>query len=196
MAVNAPNIDVLLRTLEREIARGISYRFNQKIALSANFGTGLRGSSYDLTVTADDVSKASLKAGMMAAGGAGVLMLIGSPMLMPFISMAAYPFIQKQMLQEQLAQAKATVIPAFQEQLAECVLQMKQEIHRHIDEKCMQIVKNSECAYDEILQSLEQRISQEIRGKENAGSEASAEIQKLTTQLESVQKYLHELQEV
>lgn len=196
LAVNAPNIDVLLRTLEREIARGISYRFNQKIALSANFGTGLRGSSYDLTVTADDVSKASLKAGMMAAGGAGVLMLIGSPMLMPFISMAAYPFIQKQMLQEQLAQAKATVIPAFQEQLAECVLQMKQEIHRHIDEKCMQIVKNSECAYDEILQSLEQRISQEIRGKENAGSEASAEIQKLTTQLESVQKYLHELQEV
>ena len=196
LAVNAPNIDVLLRTLEREIARGISYRFNQKIALSANFGTGLREFSYDLTVTADDVSKASLKAGMMAAGGAGVLMLIGSPMLMPFISMAAYPFIQKQMLQEQLAQAKATVIPAFQEQLAECVLQMKQEIHRHIDEKCMQIVKNSECAYDEILQSLEQRISQEIRSKENAGSEASAEIQKLTTQLESVQKYLHELQEV
>ena len=196
LAVNAPNIDVLLRTLEREISRGISYRFNQKIALSANFGTGLRESSYDLSVTADDVSKASLRAGMMAAGGAGVLMLIGSPMLMPFISMAAYPFIQKQMLQEQLAQAKATVIPAFQEQLAECILQMKQEIHRHIDEKCVQIVKNSECAYDEILQSLEQRIGQEIRSKENAGSEVSAEIQKLTTQLNSIQKYLQDLQEV
>lgn len=196
LAVNAPNIDVLLRTLELEIARGISYRFNQKIALSANFGTGLHESSYDLIVTADDVSQASLKAGIMAAGGAGILFMLGSPMLMPFISMAAYPFIQKQMLHERLAQAKATVIPAFQEQLAECVLKMKQEIHRHIDEKCMKIVQNSECAYDEILQSLEKRIGQEIKSKENAGSEVSAEIQKLTTQLNSIQKYLHDLQEV
>lgn len=53
----APNIDVLLRTLEKEVARGISYRFNQKIALNANFGGKVSSIGYGIDITAMDVSK-------------------------------------------------------------------------------------------------------------------------------------------
>ncbi len=88
----APNIDVLLRAVEKEVARGISYRFNQKVALSANLGGKVGGGGYAIDITAVDVSNSTIKAGAITAGGAGLLMLVGGPVLMPFISMAAVLF--------------------------------------------------------------------------------------------------------
>ena len=71
----APNIDVLLRAVEKEIARGIFYRFNQKIALNANFGNKPASRSYGVNVTAMDVSNATVRAGALTAGGAGLTVL-------------------------------------------------------------------------------------------------------------------------
>lgn len=193
VACYAPNVDILLRTLEKEIARGISYRFNQKLSLNANFGGQLRGDMYGFNITAMDVSNSSVKAGAIAAGGAGLMMLIGGPVLMPFISMAAFPFLQRKFLESQLASAKEQVIPAIQEQMAEYILNLREHIHKYIDEKCAVIVKNSEYAYDDILASVETRIDEEIRSKENAGSDLAAEVQRLTAHIDEVQKYLQKL---
>ncbi|MDO4921343.1 MAG: dynamin family protein [Phascolarctobacterium sp.] len=196
VACYAPNVDVLLRALEKEIARGISYRFNQKLLLNANFGGTMQGNTRGFNITARDVSNSSVKAGAIAAGGAGLMMLIGGPVLMPFISMAAFPFLQRKFLENQLASAKEQVIPAIQEQMAEYILNLREHIHKYIDEKCAVIIKNSEYAYDDILASLEERIDAEISDKETASSDLAAEVQRLTVQIGEVQKYLQKLQEV
>lgn len=192
----APNIDVLLRTLEKEVARGISYRFNQKIALNANFGGSVSSTGLGINVTAQDVSNATVKAGAITAGGAGLLMLVGGPVLMPFISMAAFPFLQRKFLQDQLDTAKEQVIPAIQEQLAECILKMQQELRKYIDEKCALIVKNSECAYDVVLENLRTDIEQEMQDKRQASSDLGAEISRLNAESESIKNTLQALQEV
>ena len=192
----APNIDVLLRTMEKEIARGISYRFNQKIALNANFGGKVSSRGYGVNVTALDVSNATVKAGALTAGGAGLLMLIGGPVLMPFISMAAFPFLQRRFLEDQLATAKEQVVPSIQEQLADCILQIQQELHKYIDEKSTTIIKNSEYAYDTVLENLQSRIDAEIDEKKQLSNDLGGEIAKLSAEIDSINKTLQALQEV
>lgn len=192
----APNIDVLLRTVEQEIARGISYRFNQKIALNANFGNKPGVGGYGVNVTALDVSNATVKAGALTAGGAGLLMLIGGPVLMPFISMAAFPFLQRRFLEDQLATAKEHVIPSIQEQLSDCVFRMQQELHKYIDEKSTTIIKNSEYAYDTVLEDLRSRIDAEIDEKKHLSNDLGGEIAKLSAEINSINKTLQALQEV
>lgn len=191
-----PNIDVLLRTMEREIARGISYRFNQKIALNANFGGKVSSGGYGVNVTALDVSNATVKAGALTAGGAGLLMLIGGPVLMPFISMAAFPFLQRRFLEDQLATAKEQVVPSIQEQLADCILRIQQELHKYIDEKSTTIIKNSEYAYDTVLENLQSRIDAEIDEKKQLSNDLGGEIAKLSVEIDSINKTLQALQEV
>ena len=192
----APNIDVLLRAVEKEIARGISYRFNQKIALNANLGNKPGSGGYGVNVTALDVSNATVKAGALTAGGAGLLMLIGGPILMPFISMAAFPFLQRKFLEDQLATAKEQAIPAIQEQLADCILRMQQELHKYIDEKCLMISKNSEYAYDTVLENLRVSIDEEIQQKKNMSNDLGAEVGNLNTEIASINSALQALQEV
>lgn len=189
----APNIDVLLRTVEQEIARGISYRFNQKIALNANFGNKPGVGGYGVNVTALDVSNATVKAGALTAGGAGLLMLIGGPVLMPFISMAAFPFLQRRFLEDQLATAKEQVIPSIQEQLSDCVFRMQQELHKYIDEKSTTIIKNSEYAYDTVLEDLRSRIDAEIDEKKHLSNDLGGEIVKLSAEINSINKTLQDI---
>lgn len=189
----APNIDVLLRTVEKEIARGISYRFNQKIALNANFGNKPGVGGYGVNVTALDVSNATVKAGALTAGGAGLLMLIGGPVLMPFISMAAFPFLQRRFLEDQLATAKEQVIPSIQEQLSDCVFRMQQELHKYIDEKSTTIIKNSEYAYDTVLEDLRSRIDAEIDEKKHLSNDLGGEIAKLSAEINSINKTLQDI---
>lgn len=192
----APNIDVLLRTVEKEVARGISYRFNQKVALNANISGGVRESGYSVNVTALDVSNATVQAGAIAAGGAGLLMLIGGPVLMPFISMAAFPLLQRKFLEDKLATAKEQAIPAIQEQMADCIMKMQQSLHQYIAEKCTIIVKNSEYAYDTVLDNLQESIDEEIQNKKNLSNDLGTDIANLNAEIDIIHNTLQNMQEV
>lgn len=192
----APNIDVLLRTVEKEVARGISYRFNQKIALNANLNGQVRSAGCGINISALDVSNATVQAGAIAAGGAGLLMLIGGPVLMPFISMAAFPLLQRKFLEDKLATAKEQVIPSIQEQLAACILRIQQELHKYIEEQSTTIVKNSEYAYDTVLENLRVSIDAELQEKKNLSNDLGADIAKLTAEIDTIRQTMQSLQEV
>ena len=193
VAVYSPNVERLLKNLENEIARGMSYRFQQKVKLEANAGSELKTRSFMIDLNAQDVSKASVKAGVIAAGGAGIMMLIGGPILMPFISMAAFPFLQRRFLEEQLAQAKDQIIPVVQEQIAQYIFNLKQEIHSYVDTRCSVIVSNSEAAYEIILSNLQMDIEKQIREKETTGQNLSVEVQNLTNNINELQTIMQEL---
>ena len=115
---------------------------------------------------------------------------------MPFISMAAFPFLQRRFLEDQLATAKEQVIPSIQEQLSDCVFRMQQELHKYIDEKSTTIIKNSEYAYDTVLEDLRSRIDAEIDEKKHLSNDLGGEIAKLSAEINSINKTLQALQEV
>lgn len=193
VATYSPSIDQLLKALEKEIARGISYRFNQKVVLKSNMGGNLNQHGYNFSLTAEDVSKSTIKAGAIAAGGAGLMMLMGGPLLMPFISMAAFPFLQRKFLEEKLAAAKEQIIPAIQEQLAEYIYNLKKAIHSYVDEKCLLITKNAESSYDMILEDLQCRVNKEIAEKEAAGSSLATDVQRITQNIDELMMIVQRL---
>lgn len=114
------------------------------------------------------------------------MMLIGAPMLIPFIGMAAIPFLQKKMLENKLAAAKDIAVPAIQEQIAQAVYNLQIALHTHINEKCDHIVKNTEYVYETILEDMKQRIQTHIQAKETEKRDITRSVQMLDTNMNDI----------
>lgn len=190
----APNVDMLLKNMEREIGRGMSYKFQQKISLDAKTGTELQANGFVFDFNVQDVSTATTKAGIVAAGGAGLMMLIGGPLVMPFISMAAFPFLQRKFLEETLARAKDEIIPEVMNQLESDFEQLKSEIHNYVSDRCDLIAKNAEIAYKTVLENVKEDINTQIREKDDNTNNSKEELQNLTVYINEIETIVTNLE--
>ena len=186
----SPQVELLLKNLEKELSRGLSYRFKQKVKIEAAVNDDLQNiGAYRFDVVADDVSQTNLKAGAIAAGGAGLMMLIGTPILMPFISMAAFPFLQRRMLENKLMEAKEKIIPDVQEQLANSVLKLQDSLYSYVDTRSKAIAENTESGFEMLLENMRQQIEDQIAEKEKVG-------QNLRDDIDLLSRRIGELKEV
>ncbi|KHM52693.1 Dynamin family protein [Anaerovibrio lipolyticus DSM 3074] len=185
VASYSPHVDQLLRTMQQEISRGLTYHFNQRIQVETA-GSELKTSALFFDVSVVDISDTNVKAGAVAAGGAGLMLLLGTPVLLPFISMAAFPLLQKSMLESRLSRAKDEVIPAITTQIDISVSGLRNEIHQHIQKQSEKIIANSEYAYESILNDLQQRIGAELKAKEQEQSGKKREIGDIDLQLKEL----------
>ncbi len=187
----SPQVELLLKNLEKELSRGLSYRFKQKVKIEAAVNDDLQNiGAYRFDVVADDVSKTNLKAGAIAAGGAGLMMLIGTPILMPFISMAAFPFLQRRMLENKLLEAKEKIIPDVQEQLANSVLKLQESLYSYIDTRSKAIAENTESGFEMLLENMRQQIEDQIAEKEKAGQNLRDDIDVLSRRIGELKEFM------
>lgn len=187
----SPQIDYLLTSLEHELSRGLSYRFNQKVKIEALTGDSLRNPGlYNFELSAEDVSHTNIQAGAIAAGGAGLMMLIGTPILMPFISMAAFPFLQRQMLETKLRDAKAKIIPEVQEQFASGIIKLQDRLYSYIDARAQSIASNTESGFEILLQNMRNQIAAEVSEKEKAGHNLMEDLEVLNKQISELNYFL------
>lgn len=192
VAAYSPHIEQLLKTLERELARGISYKFHQKVRLAANVPGNIQQNRFIFNLSAVDVSDSTIKAGAIAAGGAGLMMMIGGPVLMPFISMAAFPFLQKKLLEQKLAKAKDEVIPAVQEQMAQAIYNLKMAIYDYIEQRTAIIIGNTESAYEKILFDLKRDIEAQIKEKDSNSTELLSEVNRISKNITELKAYMEQ----
>ena len=191
VASYSPQVEVLLKNLEKELSRGLSYRFKQKVRIEAVTNDNLQNiSAYRFDVVADDVSQTNLKAGAIAAGGAGLMMLIGTPILMPFISMAAFPFLQRRMLENKLLEAKEKIIPDVQEQLAASILKLQENLYSYIDNRSKAIVENTEYGFEMLLENMRQQIEDQIAEKEKTGKSLHDDIDVLSRRIGELRGFM------
>ena len=189
----SPQIEHLLTSLEREISRGLSYRFNQKVKIEAVSNENMQHTGvFNFDLTAKDVSRTNIQAGAIAAGGAGLMMLIGTPILMPFISMAAFPFLQRQMLETKLREAKAQIIPEVQEQFASSVLRLQDRLYTYIDSRSLAIASNTESGFEVLLENMREQIEAEVSEKEKAGEGLMQDLEVLNRQITELKDYLEQ----
>ena len=187
----SPQVELLLKNLEKELSRGLSFRFKQKVKIEAAVNADLQNiSAYRFDIEADDVSQTNLKAGAIAAGGAGLMMLIGTPILMPFISMAAFPFLQRRMLENKLMEAKEKIIPDVQEQLANSILKLQDSLYSHIDMRAKAIAENTESGFELLLNDMRKQIEAQIAEKEKAGNDLRDDITALNRQISELQGFM------
>lgn len=81
---------------------------------------------------------------------------------MPFISMAAFPALQKKMLESKLNDAKISVKPEINQALNECVSRLGFEIVDNIANRIENIKQSTECTYNQLFNSVRNQIQLEI----------------------------------
>lgn len=166
----SPHIDNLLINLEKNISQGLAQYFNQQVNVQSGIQLGkVTTRTFNFQLDAADVSTATVQAGAITAGGAGLIMLIGGPVLMPFVGFLAYPFLQKKFLKDKLASAKAQLIPMLNDQLVKSMCILQQEVHQSIDERVKDIQQTTNKAYLRLIQKSRDQLEAVIeeRKKEN-----------------------------
>lgn len=166
----SPHIDNLLINLEKNISQGLAQYFNQQVNVQSGIQLGkVTTRTFNFQLDAADVSTATVQAGAITAGGAGLIMLIGGPVLMPFVGFLAYPFLQKKFLKDKLASAKAQLIPMLNDQLVKSMCILQQEVHQSIDERVKDIQQTTNTAYLRLIQKSRDQLEAVIeeRKKEN-----------------------------
>ena len=190
-----PHVDELLALMERELAKGLSYHFKQKVRLQAEKGKKLQNMSALLDIEAADISNTGMQAGAITAAGAVAVMAVLNPILVPILSLWGRSKIFEGLLQKKLAEAKADVIPQVENQMAKLMMELQSHVHGYIDRQSVLIQKNTQCAYDAILSDIQKRIEAQIADKKREGADIRKETDELTAQQEEIQGYLSRLSE-
>ena len=184
------HIDQLLYNIEQNLVKGLSSYFQQQINLQSDYQKGkFSNQLFNFQVEAEDVSSATTKAGAIAAGSAGLILLVGGPILMPFVSMLALPFLQKKFLREKLAEAKGQIIPILDEQLNEAISQLKLEVIHSIETRAKSIADDTDRSYTYYLHQVNERLQNKVKEKEQDN-------QTLVTETENMKKSIKSLQEL
>ena len=187
------SIDKLLEKLEREISIGLANYFKTKLVMQSNTVNKIEFTRENnmIAIEAEDISNVTTKAGLISAGIAGLTMMIGGPILMPFISMAAYPVIQKKMLENKLNDAKINVKPEINEALNACVSNLEHELSGNISKRIENIKQMTEYTYDQLFASVRNAIQLEIDKRKNQRDDIGGQVLYLEEKL----KTLNELKE-
>ena len=190
----SPKIDKLLKQLEYELARGVSTYFNQQIQVYTETGKEIKSHKYALNITANDISDVNLKSGAAAAAGSAVLLAVSGGFLLPIIGFAALPFLRKKLLNQKLAEAKATAIPEIKAAIAKSLLQMQTEIFKYIDTRCQMIASNTEYAYGQVLLKLKANVDKQLNDKKLTGEQIQYAINNLDNALAEIKQIKEEIQ--
>lgn len=183
-----PYVDTALSKMGQELANGLSWYLKKKIQILTNRDGELKITRDIMNVEAEDVSIVNLQAGVAAAVGAvGLLAVLGS-VVMPFVSMAALPYLRQKMLKEKLQTAKINVIPVVQQQIAEGINRLQYETHKYIDRQTENIIMNTEYAYQNILNQMQENINKGCAERKKKKSNTEYELRKIEMLLHEVQK--------
>lgn len=191
----APHVDELLALMERELARGLSYHFKQKVRLQAAKGNKLQNVSAVLDLEAEDISNTGMQAGAITAAGAVAIMAVLTPVLVPILTIWGRSKIFQGLLQKKLAEAKADAIPQIESQLAKTMVELRSHVHGYIDKQSVLIQKNTQCAYESILSDIQKQIEAQIAAKKQEGADVQREMDELAAQAGEIRGYMAKLSE-
>ncbi len=162
------HIEKLLTKLEKEVSTGLANYFKKQVLIKSNIeleGASALQKTSIISVEANDISYVTTKAGLISAGAAGAMMLMGASVVMPFVSMAAFPLIQKKMLESELIKGKALAKPVIKKAMDESFEQLEKDITNNISKRVDIIAKSTENIYNQLIQSIKNQINEEIEKK-------------------------------
>ncbi|EKQ57239.1 MULTISPECIES: dynamin family protein [unclassified Clostridium] len=167
---NMAAISKMLQMLENELALGLARHFNTAITKLNTHKVGNDIDSNNLftfQIEAEDISKTPLMAGILAAAASGLASILAGPILMPFIGMAGFPFIQKKMLEDKLAEAKNKLRPELNIAIDNVIENFSSCLDELILNKTHEIKNACSITYDRLLSSISLKIQNEINEKQN-----------------------------
>jgi small GTP-binding protein len=189
------SMNQMLAKVNHEIATGLARHFNSAIAVSSNsqVTTEFNRTTIKIDIEADDISNVTTQAGLIVGGAAGLLALIGGPLLLPIVGLAGYPFLQKNMLDQKLRVAKDKIIPELVNLINQTFNTLYGEIEKNISNSISQIIDLNEQKFHEIFDTFLIKVESEIENKKSNKEELLKEETVLHQRNKLVNRLLHEL---
>ncbi|NMA69482.1 MAG: GTP-binding protein [Desulfitobacterium sp.] len=188
-------MNLMLSKLNQELANALARHFNTTIALhgNAHVSTEFKGTPVKLAIQAEDISNVTMKAGLIAGGAAGLLILVGGPLLLPLVGLAGMPYLQKTLLDNKLKEAKAKVLPELNNLMNKTFNTLYEEIEKNMSISVEQIVILNEQRFAEIFSAYKEEIEQNIKAKKSNQDSFLEEEKDLVSKKALLEKLLQEL---
>lgn len=181
----------LLYKLEQALAKGLAKEFNTKIVLSIENNLLLKMDEENFQLTANDLSNTNVLAGAIA-GGAGMLMMVfGGPILLPLVSMAGYPLLQKKLMEKRLTQAKEYLSTEIDSALDEVMKQFQKNITNYFKQYVWQIETEAIRLFDVQLNVMKKNIEFTIKERATSKNNIQEQINQLTVLKETLGNLKH-----
>jgi len=143
---HAPSIRRTLMQLDSHLCAAVSEYCKHSVVSNAGKLSSLSvvdiGTEMDLCSA--DASSTPIKAGLLAAAASGMLILVGAPVLVPFIGMAGLPIISKLWTERNVREAKARAISDVDEAVRRSTSSFAKAVLSAVDQDVNTIVKSAE----------------------------------------------------
>jgi hypothetical protein len=184
----------LLTQIDRQVVISLSREFEQLVGgLRPEGDFQLSQVEDSLNLQADDVSKTSLRTGLIAGGAATLLMLMGAGMFVPVIGMAGLPFLSKAMTEQHLQQAKQKLRPKLTEALEEVLGGFSTRVLDTVSDNIHELRDTAVNRFDELLAELSGRVSEELARRRTSQTESKQVIAELEARKLKLQELINEL---
>lgn len=188
---NMGSISKMLQMLENELAIGLAQHFNTSLnKFNVNNGLGDIDSKKlcSFQIEAEDISKTPLMAGIIAAAVSGAAALLAGPILIPFVGMAGFPFIQKKMMEGKLKEAKDKLRPELNIAIDKVIQSFSSGLDELVLNKIHEIKNACSVTYDQLLNSICLKIQREINEKQNLKADSQDRINTFSKSIDKINK--------
>jgi hypothetical protein len=147
-----------------------------------------------LQLSAEDVKSARGKVGIAAAGAAALAMVLGAPIVVPFVTLAGYPILSDKFHDYQLSEAKAKLRPELYSALEKALATFSAEVVNATSEELHSIQASAEERYDILLLQVSQQVRTEIVRRRTAHLLADNSVETTRRHAESLGQLHSDLQ--
>lgn len=164
----SPQIDTLIKKLESEILKGFSVLFQQEMNSLRLQHTSRQLEGINLTVkTKSDSSDTTITSGLITAGAGTIMILLSGGFLLPVITLAGYPFLNKFLAEKKLGKLKEEVTPLIEQEIYKVINNLKKSTSQYIDNEVKHLQEKALKRFKQYLISYEQNLELEMSRKTN-----------------------------
>jgi GTPase SAR1 family protein len=178
----SPQIDTLIKKLENEILKGFSALFKKEMNSLRLHHSSSQLEGINMRVkTKTGSSDTTVTSGLITAGAGAIMMIASGGLLLPFISMAGFPLLNKLLAEKKLAKLKDEATPLVEQEIHQVAHNLKEATSQHIENEVSHLQEKAVRRFKEYVISYEQNLELEIsrRKNDNISEIPSIELQDL-----------------
>jgi GTPase SAR1 family protein len=164
----SPAISSLLQQFTTKLTEGLANEFQIEVPLLARNNAIHQRFEVNFHLTAEDMTPARTKVGLAAASFAALAMVIGAPIFVPFVTLAAFPFAIEKFSEHQLSRAKANLGPQLQEALSQVIRNIDMAVLNAIKDEISFVGNEAQKRYDALLLNVADQVRIEINKRQGS----------------------------
>lgn len=194
---NTHSIEVMMKKFEKEMVRGLNKSFNSRSSLVTRMEVlpshliervDLHGEGHS--------SNAMLTTGIIGGAAAAAFIAMGGFVLLPILSMAGLPFLNKYLSENKLEKAKAHALPEIEKTIEEAIDSLHSGLVKYINQSADKMMKDSLAVFEEKIREQKHELESELLRRKNQNAGMLPTLKAFTDLKEFLQSQTKELAEV